>query len=81
MIALAHQFFKTKVLFGCRMLLKNVGNFVVAMVIFVPVGFLNCLQYMSLPVHMKETMLCSFYRYTEPGVSSFSYLIISVFSF
>jgi hypothetical protein len=45
------------------MLLKNVGNCVVAMVIFVPVGFLNCLQYMSLPVHMKETMLFSFYRY------------------
>lgn len=51
--------------FDCRMGLKNVGNYAVAMVTYVAVGYLSYLQFMSLPVPMKETMLFCFYRFVE----------------
>lgn len=44
-------------LFYGRMVLKNAGNYVVAMDIFVLADFQNYLQFMSLLVHMKETTL------------------------
>lgn len=50
---------------GCRMQLKNAGNYVVAMVTFVAVGYQSYLQFTSLLVHMKETMLFYFYRYVK----------------
>ena len=45
--------------------LKNAVNYVVAMVTFVAVVSLSYLQSMFLPAHMKETMLCCFYRFVE----------------
>lgn len=48
--------------FDFRMELRSAGSYVVATVTFVAVGFLSCLQFMSLPVLMKETILCYFYR-------------------
>lgn len=41
---------------------RSAGSYAVATAISVAVGFLSCLLFMSLPVHMKETMLCYFYR-------------------
>lgn len=62
--------------FACRMELKNVGNYVVAMVTYVAVGYLSYLQFTSLPVHMKETTLFCFYRYVK-----MKYLFLMFFSF
>lgn len=42
--------------------LKNAVNYVVGMVTYVAVGFLSYLQFMFLPVLMKGTTLCYFYR-------------------
>lgn len=43
--------------------LRSAGSYAVAMDTSVAVGFLSCLQFMSLPVLMKEIILCYFYRY------------------
>lgn len=59
---------------GCRMQLKNAGNYVVAMVTFVAVGYQSYLQFTSLPVHMKETTLFYFYRYVKKNCYFFSFL-------
>lgn len=48
-----------------RMELKNVENYVEAMVTSVAVDFQSYLQFMFLLVHMKETTLCCFYRYAQ----------------
>lgn len=45
--------------------LKNAENYVVVMVIFLAVGSLSYLLFISQHVHMKETMLFYFYRYVD----------------
>lgn len=59
-LSLTHYLF---IHFLDRMALKNAGNYVVAMVIYLTVGFLNYLPFMYQHVHMKETTLFYFYRY------------------
>ena len=41
---------------------RSAGSYAVATVTCVAAGFPSCLQFMSLPVLMKETMLCYSYR-------------------
>ena len=65
---------------GCRMQLKNAGNYVVAMVTFVAVGYQSYLQFTSLPVHMKETTLFYFYRYVKKNCYFFSSSFFSPFN-
>jgi dolichyl-phosphate-mannose--protein O-mannosyl transferase len=62
--------------FGCRMGLKHVGNYVVAMVTFVAVGYQSYLQFTSLPVHMKETMLFCFYRFVKMNCYLFKFFCL-----
>ena len=59
--------------------LKSAENCVEVMATSAPVVFLNYLQFMSLPVHMKEITLCCCYRLVIRVILEF--FLIALFGF